>query len=135
MTFGSHRSLRQNSYLSLLSLRLRSFLFNMNQAPYQLSWQGACPGAVLPAPTHSQALRAPSGVCGPVPFSPMSGRPPGRSWNSPVKRNRRSRNEKADTSVSAFSHLGSRSKKAVTSGYRFCTHHASPLHSGRNCSL
>ena len=99
----------------------------MNQAPYQLSWQGACPGAVLPAPTHSQALRAPSGVCGPVPFSPMSGRPPGRSWNSPVKRDHRSRNEKADTSVSAFSHLGSRSKKAVTSGYRFCTHHASPL--------
>ena len=89
-------SLRQNS----ATFRLRSFLFNMNQAPYQLSWQGACPGAVLPAPTHSQALRAPSGVCGPVPFSPMSGRPPGRSWNSPVKRNRRSRNEKADTSVS-----------------------------------
>ena len=86
----------------LRNLSVAEFLFNMNQAPYQLSGQGACPGAVLPAPTHSQALRAPSGVCGPVPFSPMSGRPPGRSWNLPVKRDRRSRNEKADTSVSAF---------------------------------
>ena len=30
MTFGSHRSLRQNSYLSLLSLRVPNFLFNLD---------------------------------------------------------------------------------------------------------
>ena len=66
----------------------------MNQAPCQLSWQGACPGSCSPCPNPFAGPARSVGSLRPRSHSPQCPRPPGRSWNSPVKRNHRSRMKK-----------------------------------------
>ena len=108
----------------------------MNQAPCQPSRQGACPGSCSPRPNPFAGPARSVGESAAPFHSPQC---PGGRLAGPgihlLSGTVDPEMKKRIPLYPLFSHLGSRSKKAVTSGYRFCTHHASPLHSGRNCSL